>query len=82
MVGTPEMRLDGDMAPNMGTTINEVACATNGRKLNSASQIYSSSVPTGAIGHNVKKKKSHTTEDTFIVKYPQLPATVTSHQSL
>ncbi|MPC47279.1 hypothetical protein E2C01_041021 [Portunus trituberculatus] len=31
------MRLGGDMRPNMGTTINKIACATNGRKLNSAS---------------------------------------------
>ncbi|MPC82836.1 hypothetical protein E2C01_077522 [Portunus trituberculatus] len=25
------------MGPNMGTTTNKIACATNGRKLNSAS---------------------------------------------
>ncbi|MPC17411.1 hypothetical protein E2C01_010267 [Portunus trituberculatus] len=31
------MSLGGDMGPNMGTTINKIACATNGRKLNSAS---------------------------------------------
>ncbi|MPC37189.1 hypothetical protein E2C01_030663 [Portunus trituberculatus] len=42
-VVTPKMRLDGDMGPNMGTTINKIACVTNGRKLNSASNIYSSS---------------------------------------
>ncbi|MPC30133.1 hypothetical protein E2C01_023392 [Portunus trituberculatus] len=49
------MRLGGDMAPNMGTTICKIACATNGRKLNSASHMYSSSMPTGAIGHNIKQ---------------------------
>ncbi|MPC36450.1 hypothetical protein E2C01_029908 [Portunus trituberculatus] len=31
------MRLGGDMGPNMGTTINKNACATNGVKLTSAS---------------------------------------------
>ncbi|MPC18744.1 hypothetical protein E2C01_011639 [Portunus trituberculatus] len=31
------MTLGGDMVPNMGTTINKIACSTNGRKLNSAS---------------------------------------------
>ncbi|MPC92701.1 hypothetical protein E2C01_087806 [Portunus trituberculatus] len=31
------MGLGGDVGPNMGTTINEIACATNGWKLNSAS---------------------------------------------
>ncbi|MPD05414.1 hypothetical protein E2C01_101154 [Portunus trituberculatus] len=39
-VVTPKMRLGGDMDPNMGTTINNIACATNGRKLNSASHIF------------------------------------------
>ncbi|MPC89873.1 hypothetical protein E2C01_084835 [Portunus trituberculatus] len=34
---TPKMRLRGDMGPNMGTTINKVACAANGGKLNNAS---------------------------------------------
>ncbi|MPC98446.1 hypothetical protein E2C01_093817 [Portunus trituberculatus] len=38
-VVTPEMRLGGDMGPNMPTTINEIACVTNGRKLNSALQV-------------------------------------------
>ncbi|MPC86235.1 hypothetical protein E2C01_081056 [Portunus trituberculatus] len=38
------MRLGGDMGPNMGTTIDKIAYATNGRKINSASQIYSSRV--------------------------------------
>ncbi|MPC79029.1 hypothetical protein E2C01_073540 [Portunus trituberculatus] len=33
------MRLGGDMGPNMGTTINKIACATNWRKLNSTSYI-------------------------------------------
>ncbi|MPC60910.1 hypothetical protein E2C01_054970 [Portunus trituberculatus] len=37
------MHLGGDMSPNMGTTINKIACATNGQKLNNASHIYSSS---------------------------------------
>ncbi|MPC38006.1 hypothetical protein E2C01_031504 [Portunus trituberculatus] len=50
------MCLDGDMGPNMGTTINKITCATNGRKLNSASHTYYSSIPTGAIDHNIKKK--------------------------
>ncbi|MPC34954.1 hypothetical protein E2C01_028359 [Portunus trituberculatus] len=36
------MRLCGDMGPNMGTTINKIACAFNERKLNNASHIYSS----------------------------------------
>ncbi|MPC13563.1 (E3-independent) E2 ubiquitin-conjugating enzyme [Portunus trituberculatus] len=31
------MSFGGDMSPNMGTTINKIACATNGRKLNNAS---------------------------------------------
>ncbi|MPC66829.1 hypothetical protein E2C01_060984 [Portunus trituberculatus] len=31
------MRLGGDMGPNMGTTINKIAYATHGRKLNSTS---------------------------------------------
>ncbi|MPC58211.1 hypothetical protein E2C01_052207 [Portunus trituberculatus] len=31
------MSLGGDMGPNMGNTINKIACTTNGRKLNSAS---------------------------------------------
>ncbi|MPC40217.1 hypothetical protein E2C01_033772 [Portunus trituberculatus] len=35
------MRLGCDMSPNMGTTINKIACVTNRRKLNSASHIYS-----------------------------------------
>ncbi|MPC39239.1 hypothetical protein E2C01_032769 [Portunus trituberculatus] len=43
------MCLGGDMDPNMGTPINKIACATDGRKLNSASHIYSSSMPTGGI---------------------------------
>ncbi|MPC54891.1 hypothetical protein E2C01_048820 [Portunus trituberculatus] len=30
------MSFGGDMGPNMGTTMNKFACATNGRKLNSA----------------------------------------------
>ncbi|MPC27331.1 hypothetical protein E2C01_020498 [Portunus trituberculatus] len=38
------MHLGGDMGPNMGTTINKIACVK--RKLNSASHIYSSSMPT------------------------------------
>ncbi|MPC78983.1 hypothetical protein E2C01_073494 [Portunus trituberculatus] len=38
------MRLGGEMGPNMGTTINKIACTTNGQKLDSASHIYSSSV--------------------------------------
>ncbi|MPC39144.1 hypothetical protein E2C01_032666 [Portunus trituberculatus] len=33
------MNLGGDKGPNMGTTINKIACATNGLKLNSASYI-------------------------------------------
>ncbi|MPC27195.1 hypothetical protein E2C01_020362 [Portunus trituberculatus] len=37
-VGTPKMRLGGDMGPNMDTTINKIAYATNGRKLNNASK--------------------------------------------
>ncbi|MPC46137.1 hypothetical protein E2C01_039846 [Portunus trituberculatus] len=36
-VVTPKMILGGDMGPDMGTTINKIACATNERKLNSAS---------------------------------------------
>ncbi|MPC38992.1 hypothetical protein E2C01_032511 [Portunus trituberculatus] len=36
------MHLGGDMGPNMGTTINKIAGATNGRKLNSTSYVYSS----------------------------------------
>ncbi|MPC91608.1 hypothetical protein E2C01_086654 [Portunus trituberculatus] len=43
------MRLVGDMGPNMGTTVNKIAYATNGRELNTASHTYSSSMPTGAI---------------------------------
>ncbi|MPC82226.1 hypothetical protein E2C01_076876 [Portunus trituberculatus] len=39
-VVTQKMRLGGDMSPNMGTTINKIACAPNGGKLNSASHIY------------------------------------------
>ncbi|MPC89722.1 hypothetical protein E2C01_084681 [Portunus trituberculatus] len=35
-VVTLKMSSGGDMTPNMGTTINKIACATNGRKLNSA----------------------------------------------
>ncbi|MPC78499.1 hypothetical protein E2C01_072986 [Portunus trituberculatus] len=31
---TPKMRLVGDMGPNMPTTINNIACATNGWKPN------------------------------------------------
>ncbi|MPC28898.1 hypothetical protein E2C01_022111 [Portunus trituberculatus] len=31
------MNFGGDMGSNMGTTINKIACATNGRKMNSAS---------------------------------------------
>ncbi|MPD01319.1 hypothetical protein E2C01_096838 [Portunus trituberculatus] len=31
------MSFGDDMAPKMGTTINKIACATNGRKLKSAS---------------------------------------------
>ncbi|MPC53939.1 hypothetical protein E2C01_047842 [Portunus trituberculatus] len=50
------MRWGGDMAPNMGNTINKIACATNRWKLNSATHIYSSRTPTGAIGQNIKKK--------------------------
>ncbi|MPC57466.1 hypothetical protein E2C01_051446 [Portunus trituberculatus] len=30
------MRLGGDMAHNIGTTINKIACATDGWKLNTA----------------------------------------------
>ncbi|MPC28447.1 hypothetical protein E2C01_021653 [Portunus trituberculatus] len=33
------MSLGGDMGPNMATTINKTAYATNGLKLNSASNI-------------------------------------------
>ncbi|MPC38230.1 hypothetical protein E2C01_031735 [Portunus trituberculatus] len=29
---TLKMHLGGDMGPNMGTTINKIACATNGQK--------------------------------------------------
>ncbi|MPD05973.1 hypothetical protein E2C01_101748 [Portunus trituberculatus] len=36
-VVTPKMRLGGDMGLNMGITINKIACATNGRKQDSAS---------------------------------------------
>ncbi|MPC31174.1 Serine/threonine-protein kinase PAK 1 [Portunus trituberculatus] len=38
-VVTPKMSIRGDMGPNMDTTINKIASATNGRKLNSASYI-------------------------------------------
>ncbi|MPD05767.1 hypothetical protein E2C01_101531 [Portunus trituberculatus] len=31
------MSFGGDMGPNIGTTINKIVCATNGRKLNSTS---------------------------------------------
>ncbi|MPC99191.1 hypothetical protein E2C01_094590 [Portunus trituberculatus] len=31
------MSFGGDMGPNMGTNINKIACAINGRKFNSAS---------------------------------------------
>ncbi|MPC89521.1 hypothetical protein E2C01_084472 [Portunus trituberculatus] len=31
------MRLDGDMGPNMGTTVNKIACTSNGWKLVTAS---------------------------------------------
>ncbi|MPC72806.1 hypothetical protein E2C01_067120 [Portunus trituberculatus] len=41
LVATPKMRLGGDMGPNMDTTINKIACATDGRKMNSASNKYS-----------------------------------------
>ncbi|MPC41427.1 hypothetical protein E2C01_035017 [Portunus trituberculatus] len=34
-----QMRLGGDMGPNMGTTISKTACAINWRKLNSVSYI-------------------------------------------
>ncbi|MPC73475.1 hypothetical protein E2C01_067805 [Portunus trituberculatus] len=34
-----QMCMGGDMGPNMGTTINKIACATNGRKLNRAFHI-------------------------------------------
>ncbi|MPC63043.1 hypothetical protein E2C01_057134 [Portunus trituberculatus] len=40
----------------MGTTINKIACVTNGWKLNGASHTYSSRTPTDTIGHNIKKK--------------------------
>ncbi|MPC88277.1 hypothetical protein E2C01_083177 [Portunus trituberculatus] len=53
---TPKMRLDGDIGPNMSTTINEIACYTNGWKLNSACHTYFSSMRTGVIGHNKKKE--------------------------
>ncbi|MPC35263.1 hypothetical protein E2C01_028682 [Portunus trituberculatus] len=33
------MRLGGEMGPNMGTTINRIACAANGWKLDSTSHI-------------------------------------------
>ncbi|MPD03290.1 hypothetical protein E2C01_098919 [Portunus trituberculatus] len=72
------MRLGGDMVPNMGTTINKIDCATNGQKLNSASHIYSSSMPTGAIGHN-KKKSHHSAEQLERYKASTL---ITSHSSL
>ncbi|MPC56594.1 hypothetical protein E2C01_050558 [Portunus trituberculatus] len=36
-VVTPKMRLGGDMGPNIGTTINKIACITNRLKLNSTS---------------------------------------------
>ncbi|MPD04963.1 hypothetical protein E2C01_100678 [Portunus trituberculatus] len=36
-VVTIKMRLGGDMGPNMDSTTNKIACATNERKLNSAS---------------------------------------------
>ncbi|MPC15565.1 hypothetical protein E2C01_008361 [Portunus trituberculatus] len=36
------MCLGGDMDPNMGSTVNKIACTTVGRELNSASYIYSS----------------------------------------
>ncbi|MPC57260.1 hypothetical protein E2C01_051238 [Portunus trituberculatus] len=42
------MYLGGDMGPNMGTTMNKTACATNGWKLNSAShtlQVYLQAAP-------------------------------------
>ncbi|MPC80937.1 hypothetical protein E2C01_075535 [Portunus trituberculatus] len=29
----PRMSFGDDMGPNMGTTINKIACATNGRKV-------------------------------------------------
>ncbi|MPC18984.1 hypothetical protein E2C01_011885 [Portunus trituberculatus] len=31
-VVTPKMSFGGDMGPNMGTTVNKIACASNGRK--------------------------------------------------
>ncbi|MPC46023.1 hypothetical protein E2C01_039731 [Portunus trituberculatus] len=40
---TPKIRLGGDMGPNMGITINKIACATNGWKLDNTSntlQLY------------------------------------------
>ncbi|MPC82802.1 hypothetical protein E2C01_077486 [Portunus trituberculatus] len=48
LVVTLKMSLVGDMGPNMGTTI-KIACATNGRKLNSAPytlQLYELLPPT------------------------------------
>ncbi|MPC85681.1 hypothetical protein E2C01_080465 [Portunus trituberculatus] len=33
LVVTPKKRLGDDMGPNMGTTMNKIACDTNGGKL-------------------------------------------------
>ncbi|MPC13257.1 hypothetical protein E2C01_005982 [Portunus trituberculatus] len=59
----------------MGTTVNKNACANNGRKLNSASHIilYSSYMPTGAIGHNIKKESVMTGQLAII--HPRPPPT-------
>ncbi|MPC41453.1 hypothetical protein E2C01_035045 [Portunus trituberculatus] len=59
------MRLGGEMGPNMGTTVNKIASATNGWKLNSASHIYSSSMPTGAIGYNLNIHTNTSTQHIF-----------------
>ncbi|MPC23723.1 hypothetical protein E2C01_016784 [Portunus trituberculatus] len=48
------MRLGGDMDPNMGTTINKTACATNGWKLNSASNTLQVTYKRCRPGHKKK----------------------------
>ncbi|MPC35331.1 hypothetical protein E2C01_028753 [Portunus trituberculatus] len=48
------MRLDGDMDPNMGTTINKIACAANGWRLDSASRTLQVDLQTEAVVASVE----------------------------
>ncbi|MPC44006.1 hypothetical protein E2C01_037665 [Portunus trituberculatus] len=52
------MPFDGDMDPNMGATINNIASTTHGWKFNSASNVFQVIYRRKRPGHGKKKTQT------------------------